>query len=140
MGYAKIETKKATVTALHPFKTSQGYGTDVYIEARSDISTVYLQVVVYDDQAETAMRILHVGDAVDVSGVLKHKRFAMKDGNTGFSMIIEKPTLFDKIKSDGRIEQIVPYQHVNQACFEPETTMQARGTYPLLNEDELPFT
>ena len=139
MGYAKIETKKATVTALHPFKTSQGYGTDVYIEARSDISTVYLQVVVYDDQAETAMRTLHVGDAVDVSGVLKHKRFAMKDGNTGFSMIIEKPTLFDKIKPDGRIEQIVPYQPVYQASIEQETATSASDAYTSAEEDELPF-
>ena len=139
MSSVKIETKNATVIKLHPFRTSQGYGTDVFIEAKSDISTTYLQVVVYDEQAETAMRILHVDDVVDVSGELKSKKFVMKDGSNGFSIIVEKPTLFDKIKPDGRIEQIVPYQPVYQASIEQETATSASDAYTSAEEDELPF-
>lgn len=110
MGYVNIDTRKATVTKIHPFRTAKGHGVDIYLEAKSDDCTVYLQVVVYDEQADTAMQILHVEDTVNVAGVLKFKKYAMKDGQFGYSMIIDKPTLFDKCVFGGRIEQIVPFQ------------------------------
>ena len=78
MGYVNIETRKATETKLHPFRTAQGHGVDIYLEAKSDDCTVYLQVVVYDEQADVAMQILHVEDSVNVAGILKFKKYTMK--------------------------------------------------------------
>jgi single-stranded DNA-binding protein len=142
MGSVKIDTKKATVIKLHPFRTAQGYGADVFIEAKSDISTAYLQIVVYDEQAETAMRILHVDDVVDVSGELKLKKYARKDGSSGFSVIIEKPALFDRIDPCGRIEQIVPFQPTYQPSTHAAAAVAAPSCAETAEQDdeyEFPF-
>ncbi len=142
MGYVNIDTRKATVTKLHPFRTAKGHGADIYLEAKSDDCTVYLQVVVYDEQADIAMQKLHVEDSVNVAGILKFKKYAMKDGQSGYSMIIEKPTLFDKCIFGGRIEQIVPFQTTSQPAQHGTTTVAAPSyaeTAEQDDESELPF-
>ncbi len=142
MGYVSIETRKATVTKLHPFWTAQGQGLDIYLEAKSNDCTVYLQVVVYDEQADIAMQILHVEDSVNVAGVLRFKKYTMEDGQPGYSMFINKPTLFDKCVCGGRIEQIVPFR----APYQPEQHAATAAAVPSHaetadqdDESELPF-
>lgn len=142
MGYVNIDTRKATVTKLHPFRTAKGHGVDIYLEAKSDDCTVYLQVVVYDEQADTAMQILHVEDSVNVAGVLKFKKYAMKDGQPGYSMIVDKPTLFDKCTFGGRIEQIVPFQPTYQPAYHVTPAVAAPSCAETAEQDdesELPF-
>lgn len=77
------------------------------IEAQSSNGTVYLQVVVYDEEARNDCRVIHEGDTVKVTGVLSVKPYQKKDGTVGTAVTIERPTLFVKIASNNCHPQLL---------------------------------
>lgn len=152
MAIVNINTKEATVTKIHPFRTAQGYGADVFMAAQSDAGTVYLEVSVYDEQADAVTRELHTGDAVDVTGVLTFKSYPRKDGGSGYSMMVRKPALLVKHMPDGRTMQLVPcmpaaccagFGAAEPACAVPANAVPANAVparAPVApDDDDLPF-
>lgn len=99
-----LPISKATVTAVHEFKSFKGYGVDFYIEAQTSNGTVYLQIVTYDDMARSYCQHIHAGDEVQITGALKVKTYQKKDGTAGTALIIERPTAFAKIASGNRMQ------------------------------------
>ena len=91
MPRVEVNTKKATVTKVCPFQTRMGPGVNFYVEAKSDIGTVYLQVVLYDERARKALLDIHKDNLLDISGSLKYQMYQKKDGTTGYSLVIENP-------------------------------------------------
>lgn len=96
MSHVDVNIKEARVTALNAFKSSMGDGLDVFIEAKCSYCTVYLQVVLYDDEACRMRSSICEGDYVRVTGILKEKTYTKKDGTAGYALIIERPTVFAK--------------------------------------------
>lgn len=109
MSQVEVNINEAKVTAVNAFKSRMGDGIDVYIEAKSSYCTIYLQVVLYDDEARKTNSSIREGDYVRAAGMLKEKTYTKKDGTVGYSLIIEKPTLFSKIVSENCSQQ-VPHQ------------------------------
>ncbi len=97
MATVDVNINEAAVTAVHEFKSYMGYGVDFYIETQSSDCTLYLQVVVYDEEARKKHSYIHEGDYIKVTGALKDKPYQKKDGTAGHSLLIEKPVIFDKI-------------------------------------------
>ncbi len=106
MSQVNVTIEEAAVTAVHEFNSFKGYGADFYVEAQSSNSTVYLQVVVYDDEARSYCRYIHEGDYVRITGDLKTKPYRKKDGTEGLSLIIERPVVFSKIVSGNSKPQL----------------------------------
>ena len=105
MSTVDININEAKVTAINEFTSRMGYGLDVFIEAKSSYCTVYLQVVIYDDEARKTHSSICEGDYVRVTGMLKEKTYTKKDGSAGYSLIIEKPVVFSKIVvSNGELQ------------------------------------
>ena len=100
-----LPINKATVTAVHEFKSFKGYGVDFFIEAQTSNGTVYLQVVTYDDMARSYCQYIHAGDEVQITGALKVKTYQKKDGTAGTALVIERPVSFSKIVSSNSSTQ-----------------------------------
>ncbi len=92
-----VNINEATVTAVHEFHSIKGYGVDFYVEARSNNGAVFLQIIVYDNEARNYCRYIHEGDHVKVTGNMTVKPYAKKDGTTGCSFVVERPIMFRKI-------------------------------------------
>ena len=104
MSTVNIEIKEAIVTSVREFNTRKGPGLCCNIEASSHIGTVYLEVVLYDGDALRISGLIHEGDIVTVSGYLKDKPYTKRDGTSGNSILIERPTAFAKIASGNRMQ------------------------------------
>lgn len=97
MSNINVSIIEAVVTAVHEFNCLKGYGVDYFVEVQSSNSTVYLQIVVYDNDARSYCQYIHEGDSINVTGDLKVKVYKKKDGTDGIALIIERPVSFSKI-------------------------------------------
>ena len=134
MSEININIYKAVVTAIKEFNTCKGYGVDFYVEAKCSDCTVYLQIVFYDRAAQLYYKSVHEGDYVIVSGTLKVKPYIKKDGTTGCSLLIEKPTDFCLMTVNKSEKQ----EQYNNSC---NTTSQTETLYQSADssyEDEIP--
>ena len=111
MANVNINIIEATVTAVHEFRSVRGFGADFFIEAQSSDCTVYLQVVVYDNEARSYCQYIHEGDYVRVTGDLKVKVYKKKDGTEGTALIIERPVSFSKIVRSNSKSQLLQNTH-----------------------------
>ena len=105
MENVKLYINEAAVTAVHEFNSYKGYGVDFFIAARSNYSTLYLQVVLYDNEARRYSNIIHKGDNIMVEGSLKVKPYSKSDDTAGYSLVIEKPVVFRKANSSTSDQQ-----------------------------------
>lgn len=126
MGTVDVNINEAAVTAVHEFRSFKGYGVDFFIEVRSSNCTVYLQVVLYDEDARRNRNFILEGDNVKVAGTLKVKTYRKKDGSEGHSLIIERPVLF--AKTAGRNSE--PQSKHNTPA---EDTRQVSSLYQYMN-------
>lgn len=133
MSEVNVNINSAAVTAIHEFNSFMGYGVDFYIEARSSIGTVYLQVVVYDNEARSYCRYIHEGDYVRVTGDLKTDKYKKKDGTEGISLIIERPVSFSKIVGSDSESQLL------QQTKEYIETVSSEEQSQDINDEDLPF-
>ncbi len=92
----KIEVT-GTVTKVHEFYTQQGYGIDIFLKETEGTETLYLQIVLYNETARKFFNLIQVDDNVKVSGRLKYKPYAKKDGTITASLIIERPNMLERL-------------------------------------------
>ena len=110
MATVDVSINEAVVTAVREFNSFKGYGVDVFIVVQSSDCTLYLQVVLYDNEARRNKPNIHEGDYVRVAGILKDKPYIKKDGTAGHSLLIERPVTFAKIDGRNSVQQL---QHDN---------------------------
>ena len=113
MGTVDVNINEAAVTAVHEFGSYKGWGIDFFIKVQSSDCTVYLQVVLYDEEARRKSSYIHEGDFVRVVGILKDKPYQKKDGTAGHSLLIERPIVFDKIVGRNSNPQKLHYSEQN---------------------------
>ena len=80
------------------FKSDHGEGLDLYVEDREGLNTAYLQVVFYDQKARDMQYEFDIGDSVRGSGKLKVKTYTKRNGSSGFSLVVENPSSFEKVE------------------------------------------
>lgn len=136
MSQVNVNIDKATVTAIHRFRSFRGEGIDFYVEAKSSNCTVYLQIVLYDGDARSALvNSIHEGDNVRVTGDLKVKSYLKLDGTPACSLIIERPVVFTKIVTGNSGQQ---YQHFQTDYREDHAETAGRTSNMKLEKDDVP--
>ncbi len=132
MSKVNVSIDEAAVTRITEFHSHQGYGLDIFIEAKSSTCTVYLQVVLYDDRARDAFNRIHVGDSLKISGPLKVKNYVKSDGTDGWSLVLENPEPFHVIQNRNNKPQLLLTDIVDNAKEETKHVM-AEAAQPSMN-------
>ena len=143
MSKVNVNIDEAIVTAVHKFRSSKGEGIDFYVEAKSSNCTVYLQIVLYDEEARSRMvNSIQKGDSVRVTGQLKLKSYQKSDATAGCSLVIERPEVFSIIagrKNEQQFQHAIPNYSEEQTEHESRSANNILKAEDTLDESELPF-